>query len=113
MCRRCGEPDRRPGAARRRQLTARLLELHGNGVIAPCAWQLVGCEVLVAAQPGVLVVGGQVIRLGKLERDRIIPGGSYGLYNLLPACGPCNRQRSWMDGNMPDGCDYGTGDVAV
>lgn len=113
MCRRCGEPDRRPSARRRRELTARLLQLHGNGVIAPCFWQLDGCEGLVAAVAGPMVIAGQRLQLGKLERDRLEPGGTYGLYNLVPACGPCNRQRSWQRGLMPDGCDYGRGDVAV
>lgn len=110
MCRRCGEPDRRPGAARRRQLTKRLLEIHGNGVICPC-WL---CDGLLGAQPGYLTVtdpDGKVRRLKiqKLERDRLEPGGPYSLWNLMPACGPCNRARTYDTREIPDGCDYGPG----
>lgn len=107
MCRRCGEPDKRPSAKRRRQLTRRLLEIHGNGVVCPCFW----CGDLLGAVAGYLAVPAtrSRIRVHKLERDRLTPGGTYALYNLVPSCGPCNRIRDYETRVIPDGCEFGPG----
>lgn len=95
-CRRCGGPDKRPGSKRRAALRRRLAEIHGNGVVCPCLW----CGVLVgpAHVVGYLAVPAARKRLPVtlMELDRLSPGGSYGLYNLVPSCGPCNRARSNM-----------------
>lgn len=111
MCRRCGAPDRRPGAARRRVITRRLLEKHGNGVVCPCTW----CGALLGAQPGYLAIPAvrRRIPILKLERDRLMPGGPYSLWNLVPSCGPCNKNRAYDAARagrleFPDGCHYGT-----
>lgn len=111
MCRRCGEPDKRGSAAVRRRRTQRLLDLHGNGTICPCTW----CGALLGATPGYLAVPAARRRIPilKLERDRLIPGGSYALWNLVPACGPCNNARAYEAAEagrvaFPDGCQYGT-----
>ena len=115
MCRRCGAPDRRPGSRDRARLTRRLAEIHGNGVICPCTW----CANLVAATPGRLHIPagphgpGRYLPILKLERDRLMPGGPYSLWNLVPSCPPCNKARSY-GGQLafPDGCLHGTPDDA-
>lgn len=114
MCRRCGEPDRRGSAEiRRRRRRALLRGLHnsfgGNGVITVCVW----CGVLVAEHAGYLPVvlpGGRVQRLPirKLEQDRLRGHGSpYSLWNLVPACGPCNKARTYDMYEIPPGCPFG------
>ena len=99
QCRRCGGPDRRPGSKRRRQLRLRLAQIHGNGVICPCLW--CGDLVWAEAWQGYVSAGRRRIPVYPMELDRLMPGGSYGLYNLVPACGGCNRARS----NLPV-CDW-------
>lgn len=105
MCRRCGEPDRRPGSKDRARLSRRLLELFGNGVVARC----VHCDGLVGLAVGYLAVPAARVRIpiARMERDRIIPKGPYSLWNLQPSCGPCNRARTYDEVEVPDGCDYG------
>ena len=106
MCRKCGAPDRRPGSKRRAVISRRLAEVHGNGVICPCTW----CGTLVSpAGPGRLHVGGRYLPIAKLERDRLIPGGPYSLWNLVPSCPPCNKGRTYTDQLVPEGCAFGSG----
>lgn len=113
MCRTCGEPDLRGSAARRRGRRKRLLEGAGpggvgNGTITVCFW----CDVLLGDRRGYLAVtlpDGTHKRLPilRLEQDRLQAGGPYSLYNLVPACGPCNRARTYDRVEIPDGCEYG------
>lgn len=65
--------------------------------------------VLVSNTPGrgYLAAGGKRIPVVYMERDRIKPGGPYSLWNLQPACGPCNRARTYMERQVDDGCTYG------
>lgn len=105
MCRRCGEPDRRGNAEQRRRRRDRLLDQYGNGVVCPCIY----CGVLLAHERGYLAVAGRRLRIDRLEQDRLMPGGPYALWNLVPACGPCNRARTYAEQHIPDGCEYGSG----
>lgn len=118
MCRRCGAPDRRGNNKDRRRRARRLAEIHGNGTVCPCTW----CGVLVSPTPGRLVVparaginGGRgwYLPILQLEQDRLMEGGPYALWNLVPSCPPCNKARAYESAQaglvvFPDGCDFGT-----
>lgn len=52
------------------------LPFGGDGTKVPCFW----CQAMLT--------------FDTVERDRIIPGGSYARPNLIPSCGPCNKDRS-------------------
>lgn len=91
MCRKCGEPDRRGGAPARRASKLNLLKRDGDGTTCPCYW----C--------------GTPLTFATLERDRLQVGGPYALWNLVPACGPCNRARTYEEQLVPDGCYFGAG----
>lgn len=96
MCRRCGEPDRRPNAADRRAQKRWLLTTFGNGdgSTCPCFW----CQTPLS--------------FATVQRDRIVPGGPYRRENLVPSCGPCNIARTGA--HIPDGCEYGpVGDLTA
>lgn len=109
MCRRCGEPDRRGNARTRKRRTERLLEIHGNGEICPCYW----CGDLVGRRPGRLHIRGGpgergvYLRVQQCERDRLKRGDTYAMWNLVPACPPCNKGREIMDNVVPIGCNIG------
>lgn len=110
MCRKCGEPDRRGSSKVRRHRRKRLLEgaggsYGGNGVITVCAW----CHCLLGEHAGYLAVGGRRLPIRRLEQDRIMPGGPYALYNLVPACGPCNKGRAYDEQVFDEGCWFGSG----
>lgn len=77
----------------------------GNGVITVCVW----CYCLLGDRAGYLAVGDRRLAVRRLEQDRLMPGGPYSLYNLVPACGPCNRARSYDEQIFEDGCEYGSG----
>ncbi len=47
----------------------------GNGKTVPCYW----CK--------------KRLNRVNLQQDRKVPGASYRRTNILPACGPCNRDR--------------------
>lgn len=96
MCRRCGEPDRRPNAAGRRRLRQRLLDAYGDGEKVECSWQFEDCT-------GPLTIA-------TMELDRITTGqdgGTYRFDNIVPACGPCNRARAFRDPDKPEDCSAG------
>lgn len=80
-----------------------MLAEHGNGVICPCAW----CGTLLAARAGYLTIGRRRLPIQRLEQDRIIPGGPYAYWNVLPACRACNHARAVEEQQWRDGCDYG------
>lgn len=113
MCRKCGEPDRRGSSSRRRRRRAQLLEgaggitTGGNGVMTGCVW----CGCLLADVPGYLRVDidgeRRHLRIRRLEQDRIQAGGPYVLWNLIAACGPCNRARVYTELVVADGCYFG------
>lgn len=115
MCRRCGEADRRGSNRNRRASRQWLLDTFGNGVITSCTW----CPALVANREhvGPWRIGDQVLEVVLLERDRLEPGGPYARWNLVPACGPCNKARAYEAAErgqlaFPEGCEYGTAAVA-
>lgn len=94
MCRRCGEPDRRGSAARRRARKRWLLDTFGDGTTCPCTW----C--------------GTALTWDTLQQDRLVPGGPYRRNNLVPACAGCNIARN--GDAIPEGCDYGpVGDLTA
>ena len=113
ICRKCGEPDRRGSAADRRRSRQRLLNgengLGGNGVITVCIY----CLTLLSNAGGgsfEVVVDGKrrYLPVERLERDRLMGCGSpYAFWNLAPACGPCNRARTYAELEIPDGCAFG------
>lgn len=111
MCRKCGEPDLRGSSSRRRQRRKRLLEgagawtFGGNGTVTACVW----CSVLLADHAGYLAVGGVRLPVRKLEQDRVMVGGPYSLWNLVASCGPCNRSRTYLEQEIPEGCAFGVG----
>ena len=70
-----GKPDRRGKASDRRRSKIWLLWKFGDGETAPC----VHC--------------GKGLTFETLERDRIVPGGSYARHNIQPSCRPCNIGR--------------------
>lgn len=68
--------DKRGNSTSRKVRKAKLLVRHGNGITCPCSW----CGVEIDST--------------SLQQDRIVPGGSYSMPNLIPACADCNRERS-------------------
>jgi 5-methylcytosine-specific restriction endonuclease McrA len=68
--------EHRGNSYQRRSSKLRLLKIFGNGETCKC----VHC--------------GESLTFATLERDRIIPGGSYAIDNLQPSCSPCNKKRS-------------------
>lgn len=65
-----------------------MLSTWGDGVTCPCTW----CELPVT--------------VATVTADRLIPGGPYARWNIVPSCQPCNFGRSV--GRMPEGCQFGT-----
>ncbi len=51
------------------------LPFGGDGFMVPCFW----CQ--------------KPLDFYSVERDRIVPGGSYRRDNLVPACSECNKDR--------------------
>jgi hypothetical protein len=115
MCRRCGEPDRRgPAKARRRRrdlLLNGMNGLGGNGTVTVC----VHCHVLLGAVADTLTITDPArpfrpigLEIRKLEQDRILGLGTpYNHSNVQPACGPCNRARTYEQAEIPEGCQFG------
>lgn len=89
MCRRCGEPDRRGNSRDRRATKRWLLDTFGDGVSCPCTW---------CAKP---------LYAGTVQKDRLMQGGPYARWNLVPACGPCNRRRTYENLEVASGCAFG------
>lgn len=67
--------DKRGNASQRRARKSFLLREWGNGSFCPCIY----CGVSLDS--------------ASVEADRIIPGGSYGRHNVIPACRACNVAR--------------------
>jgi hypothetical protein len=78
MCKRNGGDSRGSAAARRIRKSLLLSDPRygGDGITVNC----VHCAT--------------ILTYATLQQDRIIPGGSYVMANLLPSCGPCNKLRS-------------------
>lgn len=99
MCRRCGERDKRGNAKNRRRRKQAILDRDGDGTTVVCTW--------AAAEWG---CGGTVLTFDTMEQDRLERGSTYRLDNVVAACPPCNKIRTYRAVVIPDGCAFGPED---